>query len=262
VLAFTAASLVLGKEAGQGRVTQGIESTVGHTVAVAIQATARYTYQSGSGVPATVLSIVFFGFGATGLSSNCKAHSRDLGSDAPDPGAELRGFCAIGSDRSWTVLGISALLLPNCACHGSPWLPWPDPAARPASRIFPLWRAVTLSSCLGHHTLRWPSADGLLAFCPTPKIRSLAATFGSGAGVSALLFLLGNHTWIGWYLAATSVTSVYGSSRSIVIVLCGSTILHRSCCSARSSHGSTPKHRGSLLEPQENAVRVSRKGHD
>ena len=33
VLAFTAASLVLGKEAAQGRLTQGIENTVGHTVA-------------------------------------------------------------------------------------------------------------------------------------------------------------------------------------------------------------------------------------
>ena len=33
VLAFTAASLVLGKEAAQGRLTQGIESTVGQTVA-------------------------------------------------------------------------------------------------------------------------------------------------------------------------------------------------------------------------------------
>ena len=73
VLAFTAASLILGKEAAQGRVTQGIESTVGHTVAVAIQTTARYTYQSGSGVPATVLSIVFFGFAPPGCSSNCKA---------------------------------------------------------------------------------------------------------------------------------------------------------------------------------------------
>src|SRR5512135_3072347 len=53
VLAFTAASLVLGKQAAEGRLSQGIESTVDHTVAVAIQATAKYTYQSGSGVPAT-----------------------------------------------------------------------------------------------------------------------------------------------------------------------------------------------------------------
>ena len=66
VLAFTAASLALGREAAQGWLTQEIESTVGQTVAHAIQATAQYTYRSGSNVPATVLSIVFFGFGATG----------------------------------------------------------------------------------------------------------------------------------------------------------------------------------------------------
>ena len=82
VLAFTAASLVLGKEAARGRVSQEIESTVGHTVAVAIQATARYTYKSGSGVPATVLSIVFFGFVATGLFLQLQCAERDLGSRA------------------------------------------------------------------------------------------------------------------------------------------------------------------------------------
>ena len=58
VLAFTAASLVLGPEAAQGRLTKEIESTVGPTVAAAVQATALYTYRSGSGVPATVLSMV------------------------------------------------------------------------------------------------------------------------------------------------------------------------------------------------------------
>jgi len=38
-------------EAAQGRLNQDIESSVGHTVAVAIQATAQYTYQSGSRLP-------------------------------------------------------------------------------------------------------------------------------------------------------------------------------------------------------------------
>lgn len=86
VLAFTAASLVLGKEAAQGRVTQEIESTVGHTVAVAIQATAQYTYQSGSGVPATVMSIVFFGFGATGLFLQLQSALNAIWEVTPKPG--------------------------------------------------------------------------------------------------------------------------------------------------------------------------------
>ncbi|MHB8901985.1 MAG: hypothetical protein ACYC6Y_24780 [Thermoguttaceae bacterium] len=61
------ASLVLGPEAAKGRLAREIESSVGPTVAVAIQATAQYTYRSGSSVAATVLSIAFFGFGATGF---------------------------------------------------------------------------------------------------------------------------------------------------------------------------------------------------
>jgi uncharacterized BrkB/YihY/UPF0761 family membrane protein len=77
-----------------------------------------------------------------------------------------------------------------------------------------------------------------------------------GAGVRALLFLRGNHL-IGWYLAATSISSVYGAVGSIVIVLlwvyyssqvalfvlfAGRAVrtLRRSRCSARSSHESTP----------------------
>lgn len=47
VLAFTAASLVLGGEMALGRLTQEVESTVGHTVAVAIQATAQLVPGSG-----------------------------------------------------------------------------------------------------------------------------------------------------------------------------------------------------------------------
>ena len=92
VLAFTAASLVLGKEAAQGRLTQGIESVVGHTVAVAIQATAKHTYRSGSSVSATVLSIVFFGFGATGLFSQLQRALNAIWEVEPKPGRGLRGL--------------------------------------------------------------------------------------------------------------------------------------------------------------------------
>ena len=111
VLAFTAASLILGKEAAQGRVTQEIESTVGHTVAVAIQATAKYTYQSGSGVPATVLSIVFFGFGATGLFLQLQSALNAIWEVEPKPGRGLRGLLHDRLGSFLAVLGISALLL-------------------------------------------------------------------------------------------------------------------------------------------------------
>ena len=149
VLAFTAASLVLGKEAAQGRVTQEIESTVGHTVAVAIQATAQYTYRSGSGVPATVLSIVFFGFGATGLFLQLQSALNAIWEVKPKPGRRLRGFLHDRFGSFLAILGISSLLLAELLVTA---------ALAALGRIlpssltlqgFPLWRAVTLRRVLG-----------------------------------------------------------------------------------------------------------------
>jgi membrane protein len=81
-----------------------------------------------------------------------------------------------------------------------------------------------------------------------------------GAGVSALLFLLGNHL-IGWYLAATSVTSVYGAAGSIVIVLLWVYYSSQVVLFGAEFTRVYAKHRGSPLEPQENAMRINRKGY-
>ena len=80
-----------------------------------------------------------------------------------------------------------------------------------------------------------------------------------GAGVSALLFFLGNHL-IGWYLAATSVTSVYGAAGSIVIVLLWVYYSSQVMLFGAEFTRVYAKYRGSPLEPKENAVRVDRKG--
>lgn len=92
VLAFTIASLVLGEEEARGQVAQEIESTVGHTVAVAIQATAQYAYRSGSGVSATVLSIVSLIL----RRSCCSARSshESTPSTAVPPGNRKKTRCA------------------------------------------------------------------------------------------------------------------------------------------------------------------------
>ena len=146
VLAFTAASLVLGKEAAQGRLTQEIESTVGHTVAVAIQATAQYTYQSGSGVPATVLSIVFFGFGATGLFSQLQSALNAIWEVEPKPGRGLRGILHDRFGSFLAVLGISALLLADLLVTAALCRARPDPAL--------LAHASRLPALAGRHVRR------------------------------------------------------------------------------------------------------------
>ena len=76
-------------------------------------------------------------------------------------------------------------------------------------------------------------------------------------GARALLFLLGNHL-IGWYLAATSITSVYGAAGSIVIVLRWVYYSSQVVLFGAEFTRVYTKHRGSPLEPQENAMRITR----
>ena len=76
---------------------------------------------------------------------------------------------------------------------------------------------------------------------------------------SGLVFLLGNHS-IGWYLAPAGITSVYGAAGSIVIVLLR--VYHSSQIVLFGAVFTRVyvQHRGSPLEPKENAMRVTRKG--
>jgi len=253
VLAFTAASLVLGKEAAQGRVTQGIESTVGHTVAVAIQATAQHTYRSGSGVPATVLSIVFFGFGATGLFLQLQSALNVIWRVTPKPGRGLRRLLHDRLGSFLAVLGISALLLAEMLVTAALAALGQVLPSSLTPQGFPFWRGVTFVVSWAFLTLAIALVYRIL---PDAKIawRDVCV----GACVSALLFLFGNHV-IGWYLAATSVTSVYGAASSIVIVLLWVYYSSQVVLFGAEFTRVYAKHRGAPLEPKENAVRVDRK---
>jgi membrane protein len=252
VLAFTAASLVLGKEAAQGEVTQGIENAVGHTVAVAIQATARYTYQSGSGVAATVLSIVFFGFGATGLFLQLQSALNEIWEVAPKPGRRLRGLLHDRFGSFVAILGISALLLADLLVTAAFAAIGRIMPSAIAARGFPLWQAVTL-------VVSWAflALAIALVYRILPDAKIAWRDVRVGAGVSALLFLLGNHL-IGWYLAATSVTSVYGAAGSIVIVLLWVYYSSQVVLFGAEFTRIYAKHHGSPLAPKENAVRINR----
>ena len=213
VLAFAAASWMLGNEVAQGRLTQEIESTVGQTVANAIQATALYTYRSGSSIPATVLSIFFFAFGATGLFSQLQSALNAIWKVALKPGRGLRGGLHDQLGPFVAVLGISALLLADVlvtallsAFNGLL-------SSAPLAQGLPLWWAVTFAISAAFLTL---AIALLYRILPAAKIAW--RNIWVGAGSTGLLLLLGNHL-IGWYLAAAGIASVYGAAGSIVIVM-------------------------------------------
>ena len=255
VLTFTIASLILGKEAAESRVNHDIESTVGHTVANAIQTTAQYTYKSGSGVPATVLSIVVFGFGATGLFLQLQSALNAIWEVTPKPGRGLRGLLRERLGSFLAVLGISALLLAELLVTAALAAIGQILPSAPTPQSFPLWRTVTFVVAASFLTL----AIGLV-YRILPDAKIAWRDVWVGAVVSDLLFLLGNHL-IGWYLAASSVTSVYGAAGSIVIVLLWVYYSSQVVLFGAEFTRVYAKYRGSPLEPKENAMRVGQKGH-
>ena len=251
VLAFTAASLVLGPEAAQGRLTKEIESTVGPTVAAAVQATARYTYRSGSSVPATVLSIVVFGFGATGFFSQLQSALNAVW-EVELKGRGLRGILRDRLGSFLAALGTSTLLLAALLVTA---------ALSALGRILPssftlegmpLWWAVTFVVSWAFLTLAIA-----LVYRVLPDVKIAWHDVWVGAGATGLLFLLGNHL-IGWYLAVAGVTSVYGAAGSIVIVLLWVYYSSQAVLFGAEFTRVYAKHRGARLEPKEHAVHVTR----
>ena len=253
VLAFTTASLVLGPEAAQGRLAQEIESSVGHTVAVAIQATAQYTYRSGSSVPATVLSIVFFGFGATGFFGQLQSALNAIWEVEPKPGRGLRGILRDRLGSFVAVLGASALLLAALLVTAALSAIGRILPSSPTLEGFPLWRSVTFVVTAAFLTLAIA-----LVYRVLPDAKIAWRDVWAGAGACALLFMLGNQL-IGWYLAAAGITSVYGAAGSIVIVLLWVYYSSQVVLFGAEFTRVYSKHRGSRLEPKENAVSVKRK---
>ena len=125
----------------------------------------------------------------------------------------------------------------------------------PPHRSFPLWRAVTFAVSWAFLTLAIALVYRIL-----PDVKIAWRDVWVGAGSSGLLFLLGNHL-IGWYLAAAGIASVYGAAGSIVIVLLWVYYSSQVVLFGAEFTRVYAKHRGSPLEPKENAVRVNRKGH-
>ena len=173
----------------------------------------------------------------------------------PKRGRGLRGFLRDRFGSFLAVLGISALVLAELLVTAALAAIGQILPSSLTPHGFPLWRTVTLVVSWAFLTLAIA-----LVYRVLPDAKIAWRDVGVGAGVSALLFLLGNHL-IGWYLAATSITSVYGATGSIVIVLLW---VYYSSQVVLFGAGFTrvyAKHRGSPLEPKENAVRVNQKGH-
>ena len=151
-------------------------------------------------------------------------------------------------------MGISALLLAELLVTAALAALGQILPSAPTPQMFPLWRTITFVVAATFLTLTIGLVYRIL-----PDAKIAWRDVWVGAVVSALLFLLGNHL-IGWYLAASSVSSVYGAAGSIVIVLLWVYYSSQVVLFGAEFTRVHAKYRGSPLEPKENAVRVTHKG--
>ena len=110
-MAIAIASMFLGKDAAEGRITQQIEIAVGPTVSDAIQGTLAYTYRTGSSVWATIIAIVILIFAAMGFFSQLRSDLNTIWDVSPRPGRGLWGTLRDRFLSFVAVLGACLLLL-------------------------------------------------------------------------------------------------------------------------------------------------------
>ena len=213
LITIAVASLALGKEAAQGQLVQRIADTVGPTVARAIESTLTYAYTSGSGTTATILSLALLVFAATGLFSQLQNALNLIWKVKPKPG---RGMLGVLKDRFWSfvmVLVIGALLLGLLVVNGA---------------MLALGRFLGASSSPGGLHV-WDALQLLLSFMfltvlialvyqVLPDVRIAWRDVWVGAGLTALLFLLGNYL-ISLYLSRSATASAYGAAGSFAVIL-------------------------------------------
>jgi membrane protein len=213
VIAVAIASLVFGKEAAEGQIVRELEQTVGPTLAQAIQSILGHAYTSGSGKLATAVSLVLLLLATTGVFSQLQESLNAIWKVKPKAG---RGVWGVFRDRFWsflTVIVVGLLLLAalcvNAGLYSLSQLL--NPAQVPGGTF--LWQIINLVVFFVLVTVLF----GFI-FRVLPDVKITWKEVSTGAALTALLFIVGNHV-IGLYLARASTTSAYGAAGSLVVIL-------------------------------------------
>jgi membrane protein len=210
LIAIAIAGLVYGERAAEGQIAKQIETTVGPTVAEAIQQTLESASHAGHTTTASIIGIALLVFGASGAFVQLQT-SLNMIWDCP-PKKGLGGIWAFVRGRLISiamVLGIGFLLLASLAV---------STAISATSNYFAPGETVVYQ--LANQgisflviTVLFASIFRYLPNCPVDW-----ADVWTGAALTSFLFLIGKY-FIGLYLAHGGVASAYGAAGSIVIIL-------------------------------------------
>lgn len=212
IIAIAIASLVFGEEAAKGHVADKLNKLIGTRAAGAVEETIERTHASGSGLTATIISIVVLFFSATAVFGQLQDALNTIWGVQSKP---KRGWFGTIKDRLATfvvVLGFGALLLVSLSLSTTLAVVGQVlPNSLPGSAL--LWRGIELVVALVLFTLLFAMIYKFL-----PDVQLAWRDVIIGAFVTAVLLSIGKFL-IGLYLVYGSPASAYGAAGSLVIIL-------------------------------------------
>jgi membrane protein len=212
IIAIMALGLVYGEQAARGDVVGQLEEYMGEDAAQAIQTMIAGAGDMGSGLIATIISIVVLLVAATGIFVELQDGLNQVWRAKPDPGRGLMGTLRDRAQGLLLVVGISLLLLlslvasavvsamGNFAGDAVPMGQW-------------VWHVVDLGLSLVVVSLLFAMIFKLL-----PEAEIAWRDVFLGAFVTGALFVIGKYL-IGLYFGYAGVGSTYGAFGSLVVLL-------------------------------------------
>jgi membrane protein len=212
LVATAIAGMVFGAEAVRGEIVGQLDQLIGRDGAYAVQGLLEGASQRRAGIVATVVGSIAFVVAATGAFLELQAALNTIWRVKPSSAGDFKAF-VIDRLRSFGLaVAVGFLLMVSLAVTAalaalSGWL------SGRAPNIPLVWSGVTMLVSLVVTTALFA-----LLYRVVPDVRLRWRDVTTGAFVTAVLFTIGQQL-IGLYLGQSSVTSSYGATGSVMILL-------------------------------------------
>lgn len=214
ILVIAIAGTFLGEEAARGEVVAQLQSLIGSEGAKAIEAviTGASNAGSGSGLSASIISVVILLFGATAVVTQLQDALNTIWKVAPKPGNMIKIFIFQRLLSFGMILGIVFMLLVSLIMSAALGI-----LSKYLGGLFPglevIWALIDFALSLSIISTLFAL---MFKYLPDVKIKWNDVIIG--AIITAFLFNVGKYL-IGLYLAKSAFNSTYGAAGSLVVLL-------------------------------------------
>jgi membrane protein len=212
VIVISLASLVFGKAATEGLVTQRLTSTFGEDIASFIQSMLAALYHSSGRTLATVLALLALLWASTRIIGAIRGALNDIWGVQGRGGGGLLGFVIGKAIDVGMVIALGLMFLAAMFAFTAI-----NAATAYFSGVVPLpeWVLQILGILF---SLAMTALVLTVVFRVLPNIKVRFAYILVGASVTAVLFTIGNF-FIGRYLGRTSPGSAFGAAGSLAVIM-------------------------------------------